>query len=45
MNGRGESEMSSAFYNEIIVQRLDAIFDVLVKILRQLEKQEKEGGK
>lgn len=37
--------MSSAFYNEIIVQRLDAIFDVLVKILRQLEKQEKESEK
>lgn len=37
--------MSSAFYNEIIVQRLDAIFDLLVKILRQLEKQEKEGEK
>lgn len=37
--------MSSAFYDKIIVQRLDAIFDLLVKILRQLEKQEKEGGK
>lgn len=37
--------MSSAFYDEIIVQRLDAIFDVLVKILRQLEKQEKESEK
>lgn len=37
--------MSSAFYNEIIVQGLDAIFDLLVKILRQLEKQEKEGEK
>ncbi len=37
--------MSSAFYNEIIVQRLDAIFDLLVKILRQLEKQEKEREK
>lgn len=37
--------MSSAFYDEIIVQRLDAIFDLLVKILRQLEKQEKEREK
>nr|DAR44580.1 MAG TPA: hypothetical protein [Caudoviricetes sp.] len=37
--------MSSAFYNETIVQRLDAIFDLLVKILRQLEKQEKEREK
>lgn len=37
--------MSSAFYNEMIVQRLDAIFDLLVKILRQLEKQEKEREK
>ena len=37
--------MSSAFYDEIIVQRLDAIFDLLVKILRQLEKQEKESEK
>jgi hypothetical protein len=37
--------MSSAFYNEIIVRRLDAIFDLLVKILRQLEKQEKEREK
>nr|DAI49510.1 MAG TPA: hypothetical protein [Caudoviricetes sp.] len=37
--------MSSAFYNEIIVQRLDAIFDLLVKICRQLEKQEKEREK
>ena len=34
--------MSSAFYNEMIVQRLDSIFDLLVKILQQLEKQEKE---
>ena len=37
--------MSSAFYDEMIVQRLDAIFDLLVKILRQLEKQEKEREK
>ena len=37
--------MSSEFYNEIIVQRLDAIFNLLVKILRQLEKQEKEREK
>lgn len=37
--------MSSVFFNEMIVQRLDAIFDLLVKILRQLEKQEKEREK
>lgn len=38
--------MSSAFYNEMIIQRLDAIFDLLVKILRQADSrwEEKGGG-